>query len=140
MIKNDQKRSKTITTWAISDIGGIDGPNKKEKSMSYQNYSLEIISKHPKFSGKTLRKYHVNGIDTVGAFCDEPFEIRFTSYTPQKCQVVISLDGTNVLTGKPASTEVSKDMWVVNGYGSMTLKAWPEDHGGGASFIFTSAN
>jgi hypothetical protein len=52
----------------------------------------------------------------------------------------LSLDGTDILTGKPADTQVSKDMWVVDGMKSISLKAWPEDNNGGAAFIFTSAN
>ena len=107
--------------------------------MSYTNYSLEVISHHPKFSGKALRQYHVDGINTVGAWGDEPFEIRFKNNTFQKVQVKISLDGTDILTGKLADTEVSKDMWVVNGYSTLSLKAWPESHEGGAAFIFTGA-
>ena len=108
--------------------------------MSTSNYTLEIISHHPKFNNRSLRKYYVDGIETVGAWGDEPFEIRFKNNTWQKVQVKITLDGTDVLTGKPGDTEVSKDMWVVNGYGTLNLKAWPETNNGGASFIFTSAN
>lgn len=108
--------------------------------MSYQNYTLEIISRHPQFSGKSLRKYYVNGIDTVGAWGDEPFEIRFKNNTYQKIQVKLSVDGTDILTGQPADTNVSNDMWVVNGYGELNLKAWPENNNGGAGFVFTSAN
>lgn len=104
------------------------------------NYTLEIISHHPQFKNKNLRQYYVDGINTVGAWGDEPFEIRFKNNTYQKVQVKISLDGTDVLTGRPATTEVSKDMWVVNGYGTLNLKAWPENNNGGASFVFTSAN
>ena len=108
--------------------------------MSSPNYTLEIISHHPKFNNKSMRKYYVDGIETVGAWGDEPFEIRFKNHTWQKVQVKITLDGTDILTGKPGDTEVSKDMWVVNGYGTMSLKAWPETNNGGASFVFTSAN
>lgn len=108
--------------------------------MSTPNYTLEIISHHPKFDNKSLRKYYVDGIETVGAWGDEPFEIRFKNNTWQKVQVKITLDGTDILTGKPGDTEVSKDMWVVNGYGTLSLKAWPEDNNGGAAFVFTSAN
>jgi len=104
------------------------------------NYTLEIISHHPKFESKSLRKYYVDGIETVGAWGDEPFEIRFRNNTWQKVQVKLSVDGTDILTGKPATTEVSKDMWVVNGYGTLSLKAWPETNNGGAAFVFTSAN
>ena len=108
--------------------------------MSNQDYTLEIVSHHPKFNSKSLRQYYVDGINTVGVWGNEPFEIRFKNNTYQKVQVKITLDGTDILTGKPANTEVSKDMWVVNGYGTLSLKAWPEDNNGGASFVFTSAD
>ncbi len=108
--------------------------------MSYPNYKLEVISHHPDFKNRSLKKYNIEGIETVGAWGNEPFEIRFTNNTYQKIQVKISVDGTDILTGKPADTEITKDMWVVNGYGTLELKAWPETHNGGAQFIFTSAN
>lgn len=108
--------------------------------MSNQNYTLEIISHHPKFEKKSLRKYYVDGTDTVGAWGDEPFEIVFKNHTWQKVQVKLSIDGTDILTGDKANTEVSKDMWVVNGMGTLSLKAWPETHNGGAQLVFTSAN
>ena len=108
--------------------------------MSNPSYTLEVVSHHPQFKNKSLRKYYVEGIDTVGAWGDEPFEIRFKNHTWQKVQVKISLDGTDVLTGERADTASSGKMWVVNGYGTLDLKAWPETNNGGASFIFTSAN
>lgn len=103
------------------------------------NYTLEVISHHPKFESKALKKYYVDGIETVGAWGDEPFEIRFKNNTWQKVQVKLSLDGTDILSGQKATTEVSKDMWVVQAYGTLSLKAWPETSNGGASFVFTSA-
>lgn len=108
--------------------------------MSNPNYTLEIISHHPTFKNKSLRKYYVEGIDTVGAWGDEPFEIVFKNHTWQKVQVKLTVDGTDVLTGEPATTDATKDMWVVNGYGTLSLKAWPENNNGGAQLVFTSAN
>jgi hypothetical protein len=104
------------------------------------NYTLDVITHHPQFSGRNLKKYYVNGIETVGAWGNEPFEIRFKNNTYQKVQVKISVDGTDIFTGKPADTDVSSQMWVVNGYGTLSLKAWPENNNGGAAFVFTSAN
>src|SRR5574338_401098 len=104
------------------------------------NYSLEVISHNPTFKNKSLRKYYVDGIDTVGAWGDEPFEIKFTNHTWQKVQVKISVDGTDVLTGATADTTTAGKMWVVNGYGTLSLKAWPENNNGGAQLVFTSAN
>jgi hypothetical protein len=108
--------------------------------MSNTNYTLEVISHHPKFNNQSMKKYYVDGIETVGAWGDEPFEVRFKNNTWQKVQVKLSLDGTDILSGKPADTQVSKDMWVVNPYATLSLKAWPETNNGGAAFVFTSAD
>ena len=105
-----------------------------------ENYSLEIISRLPDFNGKSLKKYRVEGIDTVGAWGNEPFEIKFKNNTYQKIQVKISLDGTDILTGEQATSEPSGKMWVVNGKETLTLKAWPETNNGGAGFVFTSGD
>lgn len=103
------------------------------------SYSLEIISHHPEFVNKSLKKYHVDQIDTIGVWGNEPFEIRFKNHTYNKVQVKLSVDGTDILTGAPANTEVTKDMWVVQAYGTLNIKAWPETQNGGARLVFTSA-
>lgn len=104
------------------------------------DYTLEIISHHSQFKNKSLKKYNVEGIETIGVWGDEPFEIRFKNNTWQKIQVKISLDGTDIYTGKPADTEVSSDMWVVEALQTLSLKAWPETNNGGAQFVFTNAD
>lgn len=104
-----------------------------------ENYSLEVISHHPDFKNRSLRKYNVDGIDTVGAWGNEPFEIKFTNHTWNKVQIKLSLDGTDILTGEPATTEVSNKMWFVKPYGSLCIQAWPESNNGGARFVFTNA-
>ena len=103
------------------------------------NYELNIISYHSDFKNKTLKKYHVEGIDTIGSYGNEPFGISFKNNTGQKVQVKISLDGTDILTGELADTNVSDNMWVVKPYDTLLLKAWPETNAGGAAFTFTSA-
>lgn len=107
--------------------------------MLQEKYTLEIISHHPKFKSKTLKKYAVDGITTVGAWGDEPFELKFKNNTFAKVQVRISIDGTDILTAQPASTGTAGSMWVINGNDTLSLKAWPENSKGGASFVFTSA-
>ena len=100
-------------------------------------YSLEVVSHHPEFSGKTLKKYSLDGIDTIGVYGDEVFSIIFRNNSWNKVQLKLSLDGLDILTGKLADTELSKDMWVVNGYSALELKAYPETTNGGAAFVFT---
>lgn len=107
--------------------------------MFRESYSLSVISQHPEFKGKSLKKYNVNGLETIGVWGNEPFEIVFTNNTWQRVQVKLSIDGTDILTGKPADTSGAGDMWSVSGYGTLRLKAWPETNKGGAQFIFTSA-
>src|SRR5258706_12716465 len=103
------------------------------------NYSLKVISHSPKSSNKPLRKYNVDQIDTVGVVKDEKFEIRFKNNTWQKVQVIISLDGLDIFTGKPATTTPHDKMWVVNAHDTLSLKAFPENDFGGAEFVFTNA-
>jgi len=104
------------------------------------NYELNIISHHEQSNNKALRKYYVEGIDTIGVFGNESFEIQFKNNTYNKCQVKLSIDGTDIQTGEIASTDPSGKMWVVEGNSTLKLTAYPETNKGGASFVFTDAN
>lgn len=104
------------------------------------DFELEVISKHPDFNGRPLRKYAVEGINTIGCWGDEPFEVHFHNKSIEDVQVRISLDGTDILTGKAASLEVNHDMWVVRAGKTLHLKAWAETSQGGARFVFTSGD
>jgi hypothetical protein len=105
-----------------------------------EKYELEIISHHPDFEGKTLRQYSVDGIKTVGSYGQEAFEVKFRNNTLNKVQIRLSIDGTDVISGKPATTEPTGEMWSVLPWGTISLRAWPEGDDGGAAFAFTSAN
>jgi hypothetical protein len=102
-----------------------------------EKYTLDIISHHKDFEGKALRKFKVDGIDTIGAYA-ESFSVRFKNNTGEKVQVKISIDGIDTSTGELATTEATKEMWVVEAYAAMTLSAWRETDQGGASFVFTN--
>lgn len=104
------------------------------------DFELEVISRHPDFNERALKKYAVEGINTVGAYGDEKFEVHFHNKSYEDCQVRISLDGTDVLTGKPANLEVNHEMWVVRAGRTLHLKAWAENSNGGACFVFTSGD
>lgn len=105
-----------------------------------QDFNLEVISRHPDFNGRALKKYALEGINTIGVYGDEPFEVNFRNSSLEDVQVRISLDGTDVLTGKPANLEVNHDMWVVRAGRTLHLKAWAENSNGGARFVFTSGD
>ncbi len=104
-----------------------------------EKYSLDVISLHPDFKNKVLKKYNVEGVESIGAFGSEPFAIRFRNNTPQKIEVKLSIDGTDIFTGELASTESKGQTWLVNGYGTLELQAYPESNNGGRQFVFTHA-
>lgn len=85
--------------------------------MLNNNYELNIISKDSRSDGKKLKKYSINSNDYVGIYDHESFE-------------------TDVLTGAEADLSPFGQMWIVEPYGTLQLKAWPETTKGGAEFIF----
>lgn len=105
-----------------------------------RDFSLDIISRHPKFDGRKLRKFALDGIETIGVWGDEPFEINFHNSSYEDVQVRVSLDGTDVMTGKPADLEINHAMWLVRAGRTLHLRAWHETQEGGARFVFTGAD
>lgn len=104
-------------------------------------YSLEVVSHHPDTKGKSLKQHMFRGEACVGVLMDEPFEIIFRNNSWQRVAVKLSLDGTDLLTGELASSEYTAGkMWMVEAYGSLRLKAWPETDQGGAALVFTGLN
>lgn len=101
------------------------------------DFSLDVISKHPDFDGRKLKKYCVDAIDTCGVVDSEPFEVHFHNRSFEDVQAKISLDGSDCLTGKLADLEVNHEMWLVRAGKTLHLKAWHETNAGGARFVFT---
>jgi hypothetical protein len=104
--------------------------------MKQSKYELNIISRHPKFDGKTLVKHFIDNIDTIGVWGEEAFEIQVKNNTSEKVQVRISLDGTDVLTAQPANVQPGGKMWLLGPWQTLNLPAWPEDTEKGARFMF----
>lgn len=105
-----------------------------------EKYKLDVISQHPEFKDQNILKYHVDGIDTIGVWGAEPFEIVFTNTTFLPVQVKISLDGTDILTGQKASAQPNGQMWYVRAGEQCKISAWPENNEGGARFVFGNAS
>lgn len=103
------------------------------------DYSLDVISRSLDTQGKVLKKHKMEGIETVGALHDEPFEVRFTNHTWNKIQVKITLDGIDIMSGELATMEPTAEMWVVQPNSTLSIKAFPETDRGGAAFVFSHA-
>jgi hypothetical protein len=87
-----------------------------------------------------LKKYDIDGFNHVGAFGNEPFQVRFTNNSGKPVQVKLTLDGTDILTGEIGDSSTKGIMWRVEAYSSLIVKAWAETNKGGAKFIFTNVN
>lgn len=104
--------------------------------MTAEEYTLEIVSRDKDHNGSVFQAYDVDGELTIGVDRREPFEIVLRNKTWNRIQVRLSVDGTDVLTGEKASTSPTGKMFLVEGRGTLNLKAWPEDNSKGARFVF----
>lgn len=104
-----------------------------------KNYQLELLSESRRNKGSVFRAFDVNDEKIIGVHDGEPFSIKFRNNSFERIQVRLSLDGTDILTGEPASLAPYGKMWMVEPYGILHLKAWPESDEGGAQFVFTDA-
>jgi hypothetical protein len=107
--------------------------------MFYDKYILNVVSQHPDFKGKTFKKFKVGSDDYIGVYGNEPFEIHFKNNTNSRVEVRLTLDGTDILTGSPASLNPEGQNWLVRPYENLVVKAWVESVNGGASFVFTDS-
>jgi hypothetical protein len=102
------------------------------------DYTFSIVSQDKRHEGDEFRIFHVDGEEVIGVEEKEPFELRFRNNTSGRVQVRLSVDGTDVLSGQPASTKPTGQMFLVSPGETMKLKAWPESLQGGARFVFTT--
>lgn len=106
--------------------------------MKVENYTLDVVSLDSRSEKKRLKKYAMDGVNFVGVYENEPFEIAFRNNTHKKVGVKVSLDGTDIISGNLANTSTNETMWIVRPYSNLELKAWPETNNGGARFVFTT--
>lgn len=110
------------------------------KEPRQQDFEMQIISRHPEWDGRKFAKRKLQGMNTIGVFDKESFEIVFTNHYSEPVNVRISLDGTDVLTGKQADLNPDHSMWYVKAGNTLHLKAWHESVEGGSRFVFTGAD
>lgn len=101
---------------------------------------LSLRSLLSESEGRMLRPYRVDGIDTVGVLDGEPCSIVFANSSDRRVEIRISVDGTDVNSGKPATLNPrdGTPTWLVASGGIQQLRAWPETTRGGAQFVFTN--
>lgn len=110
--------------------------NQMNQVLASNNYELKIISCDEISNGKVLKQYDLNGEKVIGVYENEPFLIQVKNKTWSKIAVKISIDGTDIVDGSLADTTISGDMWIINAYGTLELKCYPETNKGGSQFVF----
>jgi len=112
----------------------------KLKRANREDYDLKIISTS---EDKAYKSFDLDGDKVIGINKGDNFKILFTNKSTEQLQVRISVDGTDIVTGEPASTKSKGRMFLVDSASSwnfansvLEINAWPEDMEGGAAFIF----
>jgi len=102
-------------------------------------YEIRIESKLPQFNRRTMRHYRIDREDVVGVFGREPYVIAVRNNSARDIEARVSIDGTDIVTGRPADLDTTTQRWLVRAHETMRLEAWPESQKGGAAFVFGEA-
>lgn len=102
------------------------------------NVTLDIISGQTGNEGRRIEQYTLDAIATIGAHGNEPYSIRVKNNGNKRIAIKIAVDGTDVMTGRPAELQYDHNCFIVEPFSSATLKAWVETNRSGAQFVFTS--
>lgn len=99
-------------------------------------YEIRIESKLPQFNRRIMRHYRVDGEDVVGVFGREPYVIAVRNNSARDIEARVTIDGTDIVTGRPGDLDTATQRWLVRAHETMRLEAWPESQKGGAAFVF----
>ena len=95
------------------------------------NVEVEIISA----SGKPVRKYSLEGKTFIEGKKGSEFSIKIKNPNAGRVEVVISVDGLSVITGKRANTK--SDGYIIPGYDSVVIDGWRISDDKVRKFFFT---
>lgn len=97
---------------------------------SLQKYEIEIL-----VNGKPITEYAHKGNTYVEGRKGSEYSIRIRNNTNTRIVAITSVDGLNVLTGEPASSQDSG--FVLNAYETIEVPGWKLNNAEGAKFTFS---
>ncbi len=100
--------------------------------MNKPNIALTILAKNE----RPFQVFENDGEKRIGAEPGEAFLIKVESLDDRRREIIVSVDGTNVLTGQPATPDDQK-RFILEPHRPMILRAWPESDHAGREFVFT---
>lgn len=85
-------------------------------------------------NGKPVTEVEHNGRTYIEGRKDSEYALRFKNTTSERILIVPSVDGLNVLDGKPCG--IKSDGYVVNAWQTITIPGWTVDNSTAAKFTF----
>lgn len=92
-------------------------------------YEIDIL-----VNGKPVKKYNNNGQIYIEAKKGSQYEIKINNHLNKRIKAIISVDGIDVLSGKPA--DYNSRGYVINAYAPFVLKGYRVDDQNVAAFKF----
>jgi hypothetical protein len=109
-------------------------PAAEEVSARWGGYSVEAVDE----SGRTLPTFERRGRTYVLGALGQRYVLRFRNGTGRRAEVVASVDGRDVVDGKPASTQ--KRGYVVEPWGELTVDGFRTSQDAVAAFRFSAVS
>lgn len=106
--------------------------------MNHPNPDNFVFEIRPQRGVRTaFRKYRIAGKDYIGAHGNESYALSLRNNSSRRAAVRLTIDGTDVISGKPADLAYGTGLWIVEPHAVCELEAWPESNSGGGRFVFT---
>jgi hypothetical protein len=91
---------------------------------------------HVQVNGRACKEYTHKGMSFIEARHGTNYTVKIKNDNPYRVMAVLSVDGLDVVTGKPA--EETNTGYIIDAYSSLDVKGYRISDDNSASFIFTS--
>ena len=98
--------------------------------MQKTQYELSVL-----VNGRPIKEYGHRGLTFVEGRKNQPYTIKFRNNSARRCLAVVSIDGIDVVDGKPATQESRG--YIVPAYASVEIKGWRTSTETVNDFVFT---
>jgi hypothetical protein len=98
--------------------------------------NMHNVSMHVQVNGRACKEYTHKGMSFIEARHGTNYTVKIKNDNPYRVMAVLSVDGLDVVTGKPA--EETNAGYIIDAYSSLDVKGYRISDDNSASFIFTS--
>lgn len=98
--------------------------------MQKTQYELSVL-----VNGRPIKEYGHRGLTFIEGRKNQPYTIKFRNNSARRCLAVVSIDGVDVVDGKPATQESRG--YIVPAYAAVEIKGWRTSTESVNDFVFT---